>query len=130
MAPTRKCIRATIRKTQEILNKDGWCRGTYANTKNQHCLVGALFHAVPSQSDRMHTMLTQLILDEVTRSYGNNWNSLTAWNDEHRRRKSHVLRLLDRVLLNLENDNYRYKDGQWVYKKRTTASVQSKRCHL
>ena len=77
-------------EASDILEKKGWCRGSYENDEGCHCMLGVLFEAC-EKSDTPISM-PEMALTNFLRV--NNLGSIISFNDFKARDKQHVQEML------------------------------------
>jgi hypothetical protein len=78
-----------LKKTREILVRDGWCQYVWNNQSGEHCLYDAVSMASPCDVDEY--VAVQIIQGLV----GGN---IIKWNDKPGRAKDEVLGVLDKAI--------------------------------
>ena len=108
---------ALLTGAKDYLEEYGWCQGLFQNSEGRYCLVGAM-DASRKQYNREHfggrrrnsyvrrtaaDGASNLLIEEMGTKGGG--RGLVYWNDAHERTEDEVLKLLDDMIQERENDD-------------------------
>ncbi len=89
-------VHEILLEASDILEKKGWCRGTYEDDKGCFCMLGALFEAC--EKTKESPAFAEMALTNFLRSNG--LGSIISFNDFEARDKQHVQEVLQVVAKN------------------------------
>lgn len=91
-------IAATLREAAQVLERDGWCQGTFHSHTGEHCAIGALAtvtglrvnEIVPQDDPRFHRH--RAAVGALCAQIGS--RNIMGWNDATGRRREDVVKAL------------------------------------
>lgn len=84
-----------LEQAADLLERDGWCRGTFTNYQGHHCVRGAIRQIGVQLNDYVLANATQDILaEDLGLSHG---GALVIWNDSGVTRRSQVTSRMRKV---------------------------------
>ncbi len=93
-------VKDILVKTKKVI-EDGWCQGSFDDLKGNHCLVGAVHHAVRCSTyddlkspifDRLRKAWAKVSKKSITKA------CLIGFNDSPRTTKEKVLRVVNTAI--------------------------------
>ena len=103
-SPKPQAVLIRLRRAIQLIEQDGWCKGTMVNARGQRCLAGALAHTPRSSIGLYEEGIDPVVArvecaacEEVIREFLPPCCSITGWNDRYNTSKEDVLLLLRRA---------------------------------
>ena len=104
-----EAVASVIERALFLLDRYGWSKGIFKNSRGERCVTGALYDASQGWRGDTFTDAARCIKSHMLRTYCWGHIALEAYNDDPRTRKRGIRRLLHRTLRTLETQIRRDK---------------------